>query len=310
MKVKREIIVDGDVAHIPLTQGKVAIIDAEDIGHVSQHSWFVDSNGYARARVNGKQVYLHRWLLELNDRSQIVDHINGVKLDNRRSNLKVCTYAENSRNKAKCDSISGYRGLCYHPQQFKSWQLLPNVGGKQISLGCYANTALPAVLFDCIQLKIASALNTSVSLRVLNFPDVVDQLENSYDSLLRNVLTDHQYRKLTKAIENLVARSNCDRTSVYLAKRSDGAIKIGVSRNVERRISEIRYGFNCKGSCPSTELIFSIELLSAETAYSIERQLHNYFANDRITGEWFQIDQSAAIAKLQELVNNSRFSQR
>jgi predicted GIY-YIG superfamily endonuclease len=169
-------------------------------------------------------------------------------------------------------------------------------------LGLYANTALPAILFDSIQLKISNSLGTEVSLRSLNFPDVIDQLENSYDDLLRNVLTDHQYRKLNEAIENLVARSNCDRTSVYLAKRLDEAIKIGVSRNVERRISAIRYG-ECVGFCPSTELIYSVELPSAELAYSVEKQLHQYFANDRITGEWFQIDQSAAIAKLQELAN-------
>jgi predicted GIY-YIG superfamily endonuclease len=309
MKVKREIIVDGDVAHIPLTQGKVAIIDTEDIGRVSQYSWCTDNTGYALARINGKRVYMHRWLLGLNYRSQIVDHINGNKLDNRRSNLKAGTQAENLRNRAKCDSISGYRGLTYLPKNSKPWNLYLGIGNKKISLGNYANTALPSVLFDCIQLKIASALETEVSLRVLNFPSVVDQLENTYDDLLRKVLTKKQFHRLTSAIENLVARSSCDRTSVYLAKRADGAIKIGVSRNVEKRIATIRYG-QCVGSCPSTELIFSIELSSAEIAYSVEKQLHQYFANDRITGEWFAIDQSAAIAKLKELVNNSRFSQR
>jgi predicted GIY-YIG superfamily endonuclease len=310
MTVKRKIIVDGDVAHIPLTQGKVAIIDTEDIGRVSQYSWCTDNTGYALARINGKRVYMHRWLLGLNYRSQIVDHINGNKLDNRRSNMKVCSYAENLRNKAKYDSGSGYRGLRHRPKLSKSWRLYTGIGNKLVSLGYYANNALPAVLFDCVQIKIANALKTEVSLRVLNFPDVVDQLENTYDDLLRNVLTDHQYRKLNEAIENLVSRSNCDRTSVYLAKRKDEAIKIGVSRNPEKRIAAIRSGFNCKGSCPSTELIFSIELSTAEIAYSVEKQLHDYFANDRITGEWFKIDQSAAIAKLKELVNNSRFSQR
>jgi predicted GIY-YIG superfamily endonuclease len=303
MTVKREIVVDGDIARIPLTQGKVATIDTEDVGHVSQYSWCTDNTGYAVAKVNGKKVYLHRWLLELNDRSQIADHINGDRLDNRKSNLKVGTQAENLRNKAKCDSISGYRGLVYCPKLPKSWRLYTGIGNKPVSLGYYANNALPAVLFDCVQIKIADALGIEVSLRVLNFPAVVDQLENSYEDLLRKVLTDKQYRKLTKAINNLVSRSNCDRTSVYLAKRKDGGIKIGVSRNPEIRVSHIRSGYNCKGSCPSTELIHSIELSTAELAYSIERQLHEYFANDRITGEWFQIDQSTAIAKLQELAN-------
>jgi predicted GIY-YIG superfamily endonuclease len=302
MRSKREIVVDGDVAHIPLTQGKVAIIDSEDVGRVSQHSWCIASKGYAGAKINGKRVLLHRLLLKLANRSEVVDHINGNKLDNRKSNLKIGTQAENLRNKAKIYSISGYRGLDYNSKTSKSWRLYPCVGNKRLSLGYYANNALPAILFDCIQLKVSNSLGTEVSLRALNFPDVVDQLENTYDDLLRNVLTDLQYGKLTKAIAELVARSSCDRTSVYLARRKDGAIKIGVSRNPERRIADIRYGY-CVGSCPSTELIHSIELSSAELAYSVEKQLHQYFANDRITGEWFQIDQSAAIAKLQELAN-------
>jgi predicted GIY-YIG superfamily endonuclease len=309
MTVKRKIIVDGDIAYVPLTKGKMAIIDAEDVGRVSQHSWCIDSMGYAVARVNGKKVLLHRFLLRVTNRSQIVDHINGDRLDNRKSNLKIGTQAENVRNKAKIYSISGYRGLDYNSKTSKSWRLYPCVGNKKLSLGYYANNALPAILFDCIQLKVSNSLGTEVSLRALNFPDVVDQLENTYDDLLRNVLTDLQYGKLTKAIAELVARSSCDRTSVYLAKRADGAIKIGVSRNVEKRIATIRYG-QCVGSCPSTELIHSIELPTAEIAYSVEKQLHDYFANDRLTGEWFSIDQLAAIAKLKELVNNSRFSQR
>jgi predicted GIY-YIG superfamily endonuclease len=309
MKSKREIVVDGDVAHMPLTQGKVAVIDSSDAELVSKHSWFTENTGYAAAKVNGKKVYLHRWLLGLTNRGQICDHLNGDKLDNRRANLKVCTQSENLRNIAKCDSISGFRGLRYDPRRSKPWNLYPMIGNKQISLGCYANTAIPSLLFDCIQVWISNELECAVSLRVLNFPDIVEQTQANYYRWLTSVLTDEQMTRLTNTIASMVARSKCDKTSVYLAKRADGSIKIGVSRHPETRISGIRSGY-CKGYCPSTELIHSIELSTAEIAYSIERQLHEYFANDRITGEWFAIDQSAAIAKLKELVNNSRFSQR
>jgi predicted GIY-YIG superfamily endonuclease len=310
MKAKREIIVDGDIARIPLTQGKVAIIDAEDIDLVSKPSWFFNSNGYAVAKINGKMVSMHRWLLGLTNCSQLCDHLNGNKLDNRKSNLKVCTQAENLRNIAKCNSISGYRGLRYTPKQAKHWNLYLKIGNKDLSLGLYANTAIPSLLFDCIQVWISNELECAVSSRVLNFPDIVEQTQANYYRWLTSVLTKKQMTRLTNAIASMVARSKCDKTSVYLAKRADGSIKIGVSRHPETRISGIRSGHNCKGYCPSTELIFSIELSTAEIAYSVEKQLHQYFANDRITGEWFAIDQSAAIAKLKELVNNSRFSQR
>ena len=72
-----------------------------------------------------------------------VDHANGNTLDNRRVNLRICSMAENNRNKRsnRKGSIAGYKGVSYVPQAYKDkpWQASIQVDKKRISLGYYAD---------------------------------------------------------------------------------------------------------------------------------------------------------------------------
>lgn len=94
-------------------------ISDSDLERTSEHSWCSHACGYAKARVDGKYVLFHRWLLNAKDGEQI-DHINGDKLDNRRENLRFCTASQNSMNRAKasCNS-SGYKGVDYREEKKK-----------------------------------------------------------------------------------------------------------------------------------------------------------------------------------------------
>ena len=73
---------------------------------------YKESNGYLRVRVNKQFVRAHRlaWALYNNEdpRDLVVDHINRVRHDNRITNLRVVTIAENNQNR---DTISLYRAL-------------------------------------------------------------------------------------------------------------------------------------------------------------------------------------------------------
>lgn len=64
----------------------------------------VMKNGYVRIHVDKKTVKLHRYVMNAK-KGEIVDHINGNKLDNRRENLRVVT---NGQNRANTQKNKGY----------------------------------------------------------------------------------------------------------------------------------------------------------------------------------------------------------
>lgn len=121
---------------------KPVLVDDIDEQIVTSRAWRVGSHGYARlnVKVNGKQttVLLHRLLMGLmpGDRRQ-VDHINGDILDNRRSNLRICTVSQNQANRGKQSNNStglkgvelGYRG--------ERWIARIGYKGKSIHLGSF-----------------------------------------------------------------------------------------------------------------------------------------------------------------------------
>ena len=82
---------------VKLTRGKYALVDDEDFVRVSQHKWHCSGWGYpVRRRGDGKQ-FLHRFIM--GEPEQIVDHINGNKLDCRKSNLRLANYSLNGANR-------------------------------------------------------------------------------------------------------------------------------------------------------------------------------------------------------------------
>jgi hypothetical protein len=88
------------ILHSRLGPDKVTVVDDEDYSVVSRYKWCIHPKGYASARVNGKAMFLHRFIMNPPAWKQI-DHINHDKLDNRKSNLRVCTNLENHRNMPK-----------------------------------------------------------------------------------------------------------------------------------------------------------------------------------------------------------------
>lgn len=96
-----------------------------------------DKNG--RTKVNGKDVRktvrLHRWVVDCPD-GLTVDHINHNTLDNRKSNLRICSQLMNNQNKR--NNTSGCVGVRWHSQG-KKWNARIVINGKEKSLGMYNN---------------------------------------------------------------------------------------------------------------------------------------------------------------------------
>lgn len=73
--------------------------------------------GYIAHKLAGKNERLHRFLLGLGPSTRggdrfVVDHITGDRSDNRMSNLRLVTYAQNSQNAGmRSDNTSGHKGV-------------------------------------------------------------------------------------------------------------------------------------------------------------------------------------------------------
>ena len=85
---------------IPLTQGKFAIVDAEDYDRLSQYKWQAEKHKttfYAKRKSKYKSIKMHREILKPSN-GMICDHKNHNGLDNRRCNIRLCTHAQNQHN--------------------------------------------------------------------------------------------------------------------------------------------------------------------------------------------------------------------
>jgi len=148
-------VVDGPIAHVPLTQGMVAIIDAVDAALVTGYSWTPmkrrrDLGYYAQARnPNGspRTVLMHRILLGMTGNLD-VDHIDGDGLNNRRNNLRGATRSQNQRNRQRLASTNttGYVGVYHRPAcTLNPWWARVVIDGEVTAIGFYP-TALDAAL--------------------------------------------------------------------------------------------------------------------------------------------------------------------
>lgn len=126
---------------IPLSKGLSALIDEDDYHIVSKYKWH-SSQGYAAATLINEgastSILMHRLILNPPP-GYVVDHINGTRSDNRRSNIRICSHAENLCNRPmQANNTSGYKGVSWSKRKQK-WQALIESKGRQIHLGYYDN---------------------------------------------------------------------------------------------------------------------------------------------------------------------------
>lgn len=106
---------DKEIAEIPLTKGRVALVDDEDYERlVGMGKWCYDGHGYAvknKYFLTGKSGHLqmHR-VIAGTPPGKLTDHINGDRLDNRKANLRIVDAAENVMNtrRRRLGLYSGY----------------------------------------------------------------------------------------------------------------------------------------------------------------------------------------------------------
>lgn len=101
----------------------------------------VDYQGYVRISINERRYRAHRlaWLYVHGETLTVeIDHINGIKSDNRISNLRTATRSQNEANKIKTQkNTSGYKGVSWHKND-KKWVAHITINQKLKCLGSFS----------------------------------------------------------------------------------------------------------------------------------------------------------------------------
>lgn len=98
-------VLGGGIVQVGIKRGGAFWVDIDDAERVLEKSWhFLGGKGggfYVRTAVDYDEgLLLHRFIMNCHG-GMVVDHINGVPMDNRKENLRIVTHSENLKNRTK-----------------------------------------------------------------------------------------------------------------------------------------------------------------------------------------------------------------
>jgi hypothetical protein len=136
---------------------RYAIVDPNDYERLRKYEWFINTGTnsfYALRRgtnekgIKKKLIYLHREIIKV-PKGMVIDHINHDSMDNRQTNLRAATMAQNMRNRRKSSrsSSSKYKGV-YRSKNKRKWIATIRFEGKLIYLGTFLNDIDAAKAYD------------------------------------------------------------------------------------------------------------------------------------------------------------------
>lgn len=111
-------------------------IDRDDYEKIKNHSWYIkDGKGYIASKINGKTVKLHRYLLNVTDPKQIVDHKDRNIFNCRKNNLRITNSSTNNINCSfSKNNTSGRTGVYLNNNggNKKNWRAQCTINNKKL----------------------------------------------------------------------------------------------------------------------------------------------------------------------------------
>ncbi len=144
------------VKKIELSNSGYALVDDEDFEFLNQWVWRQEYGYVVRTTTLGvkhgnkkKKIRMHRQIMDFPEGKE-VDHINRIRHDNRKENLRVCTHAENSKNLVKNKNLtttSKYKGVSVKTGR-NNWTVRIGVDGDVLQVGSFSNEEAAANAYN------------------------------------------------------------------------------------------------------------------------------------------------------------------
>ena len=156
------------IRYIPLTKDKYAMVDAADYERAASFSWHTSISGnrtYAYYNINGRNVSLHRFLTNA-PKGMVVDHIDHDGLNDRRSNLRLCTQRQNLYNSRPKGRSSRFKGVCWD-KAGRRWVVYICHNGRNRFVGQFTDEIEAAQAYDRMAVELFGEY------AYLNFPEEI-----------------------------------------------------------------------------------------------------------------------------------------
>lgn len=220
---------------IPATLGYIIVVDDEDYDLLSKFRWYAHNCGgktnpqkrpARRSSVKeGRKVHFLVHHLMRAPAGMNVDHINGDPWDNRRSNLRICTVAENTRNRRKHAGCSNtYKGVFRRGNFF--FAIICHEGIRY-DLGSYADEIATARLYD------AAAKFLHGDFASLNFPDIPVTPRNPVE--IREAWKAKRAAKRAGAVTRLVSGERATAVAASLGVSTTCVVKWAAAAGIKLR---------------------------------------------------------------------------
>ncbi|APM39938.1 HNH endonuclease [Clostridium kluyveri] len=128
-------------------KGEAFLFDSSDYSLLKKYNWSISKRGYVVTKIKRKETPMHKILLG-DTKGYDVDHISGNKLNNCRSNLRICTHQQNMFNqRIRRNNTSGFIGVSLM-KKINQYEAYVHFSGKKYHMGLYSNAVDAAIARD------------------------------------------------------------------------------------------------------------------------------------------------------------------
>lgn len=202
-----------------------ALVDEDDFEKVNQYKW--NFNGeYVQTSIKSKSMRMHHFTLKKPDNENVIDHIDGDKLNNTKGNLREVSKLVNGHNQKKrnINASSKYKGVTWDTRG-KNWRSTFLYKNKRIFLGYFEVEEEAAKKYDICTFKLFgkdahnnNLVNYEDTLNI-NIDDIIKNPSNKYDTP-QNI----QYNK---------KKNRYTAVKIYKKKEYRGVARITIEEAVE-----------------------------------------------------------------------------